>query len=125
VAKITLNRPETMNAIKRTMFLEIGKALEDAEQDNNIAVVVLAGSGKSFYAGVDMKFTTLLHRKQNKDELDRIVEKWTVEHSPQEVMDLMQASGVAAGAVADAKDQAEDPQLMHYNFFEERAPHYR
>ena len=68
----------------------------------------------------DARFATLSLRKQNEDELDGIVEEWTVKHYPREVMDLMQASGVAAGVVADAKDQAEDPQLRHYNFFEER-----
>ncbi len=35
-------------------------------------------------------------------------------------MRLMQQAGVAAGLVANAKDQAEDPQLKHYHFFEER-----
>lgn len=67
----------------------------------------------------DPRFMTLLSRKQNEDELDRLVEAWTIKHSPEEVMNLMQASGVAAGVVANAKDQAEDPQLAHYNYFEE------
>ena len=58
IARITMNRPEAMNAITRTMFLEIGDALDTAEQDNDVAVVVLAGSGKSFCAGVDMKFAS-------------------------------------------------------------------
>ena len=31
MARITLNRPETMNAITRIMFLEIGQALDDVE----------------------------------------------------------------------------------------------
>ena len=68
VAKITLNRPEALNAITRTMFLEIGQALDDAEQDNSVRVVLLTGSGKSFCAGVDMKFSQAelltLHDKQ-------------------------------------------------------------
>jgi len=68
----------------------------------------------------DPRFATLLDRKQNEDQLDRIVEAWTSKHSPEEVMRLMQASGVAAGVVANGKDQAEDPQLAHYRFFEER-----
>lgn len=58
IAKITLNRPEAMNAITRTMFLEIGQALDNADQDKNVSVVVLTGSGKSFCAGVDMKFAS-------------------------------------------------------------------
>ena len=57
-AKITLNRPEAMNAITRMMFLEIGQALDDAEQDSSVTVVILAGKGKSFCAGVDMKFAS-------------------------------------------------------------------
>jgi enoyl-CoA hydratase/carnithine racemase len=32
VARITLNRPDALNAITRTMFTEIGEALGDAEQ---------------------------------------------------------------------------------------------
>ncbi len=68
----------------------------------------------------DSRFATLLNRKQNEDELDSLVEAWTSEHTAEEVMNLMQASGVAAGVVADGKDQAEDPQLAHYQFFEER-----
>ncbi|TET42507.1 MAG: CoA transferase [Dehalococcoidia bacterium] len=67
----------------------------------------------------DPKFATLLSRKQNEDELDRLVEEWTIKHSPEEVMNLMQAAGVAAGVVANAKDQAEDPQLKHYHFAHE------
>jgi enoyl-CoA hydratase/carnithine racemase len=55
VAKITLNRPEVLNAITRTMFLEIGQALEDAENDSAIRVVVITGAGKAFCAGVDLK----------------------------------------------------------------------
>ena len=66
------------------------------------------------------RFATLLNRKQNEDELDKLVEDWTITRSPEEVMSLMQASGVAAGVVANAKDQAENPQLKHYQFFEER-----
>ncbi|OGO42864.1 MAG: hypothetical protein A2Z05_02405 [Chloroflexi bacterium RBG_16_60_22] len=68
----------------------------------------------------DPRFVTLADRKRNEDELDCIVEGWTARRSPHEVMTLMQASGVPAGVVADARDQAEDPQLAHYNFFEER-----
>jgi crotonobetainyl-CoA:carnitine CoA-transferase CaiB-like acyl-CoA transferase len=67
----------------------------------------------------DPKFATLLDRKQNEDELDKIVEGWTIKHDPQEVMRLLQAAGVAAGAVSSSKDVAEDPQLAHYNYAHE------
>jgi enoyl-CoA hydratase len=56
VAKITLNRPEVLNAMNRTMLLEIGETLADAEKDNTIRVVVITGSGRAFCTGVDLKF---------------------------------------------------------------------
>jgi benzylsuccinate CoA-transferase BbsF subunit len=68
----------------------------------------------------DPKYITLADRKKNEDDLDGIVEEWTEKRSPEEVMNPMQTSGVAAGVVSDARDLAEDPQLAHYNFFEER-----
>jgi enoyl-CoA hydratase/carnithine racemase len=58
VAKITLNRPEALNAINRTMFSEVGQALDDAERDGSVSVVVITGSGQSFCAGVDLKFAS-------------------------------------------------------------------
>ena len=58
VAKITLNRPEALNTLNRTMFLEVGQALEEADKDANVRVVVITGSGKSFCAGVDLKFSS-------------------------------------------------------------------
>jgi benzylsuccinate CoA-transferase BbsF subunit len=65
----------------------------------------------------DPRFRTMLGRKQSEDELNRLVEEWTSKHSAEEVMTLMQEAGVGAGVVADAKDQAEDPQLRHYHHF--------
>jgi enoyl-CoA hydratase/carnithine racemase len=56
VVKITLNRPEALNALNKVMFREIGQALEDAEKDDTIRVVVITGSGRAFCAGVDLKF---------------------------------------------------------------------
>lgn len=56
VAKITLNRPQVLNAMNDVMFREIGQALEDSEEDNTIRVVVITGSGRAFCTGVDLKF---------------------------------------------------------------------
>jgi enoyl-CoA hydratase/carnithine racemase len=54
-ARIILNRPEALNALTKQMFVEIGQALEDAEQDDESRVVVISGSGKAFCAGADLK----------------------------------------------------------------------
>jgi benzylsuccinate CoA-transferase BbsF subunit len=68
----------------------------------------------------DPRFDTFSKRKENEDALDRLVEAWTIQRSPEDVMKLMQQSGVAAGLVSNARDMVEDPQMKHYNFFEER-----
>jgi benzylsuccinate CoA-transferase BbsF subunit len=65
----------------------------------------------------DPRFATLLARKENEEELDRLVNGWTINHSAEEVMTMMQAAGVAAGAVENALDQIECPQLKARHFF--------
>ncbi|MXP23499.1 enoyl-CoA hydratase [Gordonia sp. HNM0687] len=54
IARITLNRPEARNAQNRGMLVELDEALRRAERDDEVAVIILAGSGKSFSAGHDM-----------------------------------------------------------------------
>jgi crotonobetainyl-CoA:carnitine CoA-transferase CaiB-like acyl-CoA transferase len=64
------------------------------------------------------KFATLLARKENEEELDRLVEEWTVERSAEEVMGMMQAAGVAAGVLETGEDLLDhDPQLRHRHYF--------
>ncbi|MEE8414080.1 MAG: CoA transferase [Dehalococcoidales bacterium] len=66
----------------------------------------------------DPRYATLLARKENEEELDRLITEWTVKHTPEAVMTLMQEAGVAAGMVENVEDQIEhDPQLKHRHFF--------
>lgn len=56
IAKITINRPEVLNAIRTVTLREIAEALQDAELDCDIRVVVITGSGdKAFCVGGDAK----------------------------------------------------------------------
>jgi enoyl-CoA hydratase/carnithine racemase len=52
-ALITLNRPEAMNAISRSMIKELHQALDDVEEDSDVRAVVLTGAGRAFSAGMD------------------------------------------------------------------------
>jgi enoyl-CoA hydratase len=54
VAKITLNRPEKMNALSHQLRGEIFHALKVAEYDNDINVIILKGAGRCFSAGYDI-----------------------------------------------------------------------
>jgi len=66
------------------------------------------------------KFSTLLARKENEEELDRVVNEWTAKHTAEDVMTLMQKAGVAAGVVETGEDLMEkDPQLKHRHTFTE------
>ena len=79
IATITLNRPNVLNALTRTMFIEIGSALDDAECDNNIRVVILKGAGRAFCAGVDLKMASEMTSLFDQQELFRIGNKMVAE----------------------------------------------
>jgi enoyl-CoA hydratase len=54
-AYITLNRPERLNAIDRAMPSEIRSAVELANEDRQVHLIILAGAGRAFCAGYDLK----------------------------------------------------------------------
>jgi len=54
IARITLNRPERLNAIAEDMPAEIRAAVRWAEQDDEVHVIVLDGAGRAFCAGYDL-----------------------------------------------------------------------
>ncbi len=54
VATITLNRPDKLNAWTFTMEKEVRDAVEAAEKDDSVRVIVLTGAGRGFCAGMDM-----------------------------------------------------------------------
>lgn len=65
----------------------------------------------------DPKWTTMQGRKENEDELEMLIEGWTTNRSPEEVMHLLQESVVRAGVVQGAEDLVGDPQLEHRHHF--------
>jgi len=55
IARITLNRPERLNAIAAGMPGEIRAAVQWAEADDEVHVIVLDGAGRAFCAGYDLQ----------------------------------------------------------------------
>ena len=55
IARVTLNRPERLNAIDSHMPREIRQAVEQANDDDRVHVIVLQGAGRAFCAGYDLK----------------------------------------------------------------------
>jgi enoyl-CoA hydratase len=54
VAYITLNRPDRLNAINDEMPPEIERAVQRADSDPNVHVMILEGAGKAFCSGYDL-----------------------------------------------------------------------
>lgn len=54
VLRLTLNRPDKLNAIDLPLLDALTEALEAAEEDRDVRAIVLAGAGRSFCAGADI-----------------------------------------------------------------------
>ncbi|MGW4340386.1 crotonase/enoyl-CoA hydratase family protein [Rhodococcus koreensis] len=52
---ITLNRPKALNAVNGALSTAVGTLLEQAENDPDVRVIVVTGSGRAFCAGADLK----------------------------------------------------------------------
>lgn len=73
IARVTLNRPEKMNAITPQMLVLLDRAWEAIAADSTVRVVILAGAGeRAFSAGADLgRLTPLLARaRPAEDEYD-------------------------------------------------------
>lgn len=55
VTTLTLNRPDQFNALSESMLDALHSALDDVARDASVRVVVLAGNGRAFCAGHDLK----------------------------------------------------------------------
>lgn len=54
IGRITLNRPEAMNAINHELPLDLAEAVRQANDDKKVHVIVLSGNGPAFCAGYDL-----------------------------------------------------------------------
>lgn len=53
IAKLTLNRPETLNSLNTQLITELYEALEESRKDPQVRCIVLTGAGRGFCSGAD------------------------------------------------------------------------
>ena len=67
----------------------------------------------------DERFADAYSRWQNRDELDKLVQAWTIEHRHYELMESLQRIGVAAIPSFSSDELLSDPHLNERGFFQE------
>ena len=74
VATLILNRPEKLNAIKfPEMPREIGEAVEEVRQDDEIKVLVITGAGSAFCVGGEIQDFDRILRENTAEEVRTMV----------------------------------------------------
>ena len=73
IVKITLNRPEKLNAFVGHMRRDLAEALEHAGSDRSVRVVIITGAGRAFCAGGDVAYMAELIERRDTDEFSRLL----------------------------------------------------
>ena len=96
VATITLNRPDTLNALNAAMRRELLAAFKAAGRDETVRAVVLTGAGRGFCSGADLRggATERAYRRVLTDEYNPLIV--AIRELPKPV--IAAVNGVAAGA---------------------------
>lgn len=96
-AIVTLNRPQRMNALSRTLIAEIGAVFTALGAERDVRVIILTGSGeKAFCAGADLKE----RQGMSEDDVRALLTEYrasfgAVDHCPKPVVAAI--NGVALG----------------------------
>jgi enoyl-CoA hydratase/carnithine racemase len=99
VATLTLNRPSQFNSLSEALLTELQAALDAIAADGSVRVVVIAGAGKAFCAGHDLKQMRSNHSKDYMQALFRQCGRMmtTVTQLPQPVIARVHGVATAAG----------------------------
>ncbi len=98
VGIITLNRPETRNALSMELLKELEDLIKKISVERNVRVVVVRGEGKSFSSGHDLK--EILDR--HPIEVERLFNQcyrvmFAIREAPQPYIAMVQGVATAAG----------------------------
>lgn len=99
VTTLTLNRPSQFNSLSEEMLVELQAALNAIAADNTVRAVVIAGAGKAFCAGHDLKQMRANPSKAYQQKLFKQCGKvmMTLTEMPQPVIARIHGIATAAG----------------------------
>lgn len=101
VCTLTLNRPEVFNSFNKAMAIQLQKALDECENNEEVRAIVITGEGKAFCAGQDLAEATDPNGPELKsivkDHYNPIIERIRNIEKPI----IAAVNGVAAGAGAN------------------------
>ncbi len=116
VARITLNRPESLNTFDGQMARELDNALQEFDLDRNVRVIIVRGSGKVFCAGIDVKELSGKSAMEYREWVEKM-ERPFITISKMKTPVIAQVHGVAAAngmgllAAADLAIVSEDARM--------------
>ncbi len=99
---ITLNRIEKHNAFDDSLLLQLQTAIESAEQNSNIRVIVLKANGRHFSAGADIAWMQRMAKYNEADNLQdamilaRLM--YTLHQSKKPLISMIQGAAFGGGA---------------------------
>jgi enoyl-CoA hydratase/carnithine racemase len=117
IATLTLNRPAQFNAINRAMLSELQATLDAIAKDASVRVVVIAGAGRAFCPGHDLKELLANSNEAFVGDLFRCCCEvmLSIEHLPQPVIAKVHGIATAAGcqlvAACDLAVAADDARF--------------
>lgn len=101
VAILSLNRPSKLNAIDKTMLLELDAALDDIEKNDSVYTLILNGNGRAFCSGFDLQAGIEANRKGEEQwraaiqyDVDVIMRFW---HFSKPTIAVVQGYALAGG----------------------------
>jgi enoyl-CoA hydratase/carnithine racemase len=100
VAIVTLNRPQTLNALNESLIVALEDALTRLEERADVAVMIITGAGRAFSAGGDMKaYSELYYDKSAYGDLLQLMARvfQRIEHSPVVSVAMINGTCVAGG----------------------------
>ena len=103
ICTITLNRPESLNALNEAMTTELAAVIRQLQQDESVRCVILTGAGRAFSSGQDLgdlqkKYSTPDHVPHLADDLRRRYDPIILGLRELRKPVIAAVNGVAAGA---------------------------